>query len=90
MKRVRLHITGKVQGVWFRESLRQEAESRAIVGWVQNLEDGRVEALIEGREDHVDELIAWARQGPPNARVDDVELAKDDGTFPFTEFTVRR
>ncbi len=90
MKRLRLFISGKVQGVWYRESMRQEAEDRGIVGWVQNLPDGRVEALVEGREDRVDDLIAWARKGPPHARVDGVAVTKDDGRYPFMAFTVRR
>ncbi len=90
MKRLRLFISGRVQGVWFRESMRQEAEHLGVVGWVQNLDDGRVEAVVAGPDHLVDALVAWARRGPSNAHVDEVDVQRDDGTFPFTAFTVRR
>ncbi len=90
MKRLRLFISGQVQGVWFRESMRLEAEQLGLAGWVQNLPDGRVEAIVAGRDDMVDRLVEWARKGPPNARVDDVQVSKDSGTYPFSMFSVRR
>lgn len=78
MKRVHLWIRGKVQGVYFRESTRQEAERLGVAGWVRNLDDGRVEAVIEGEEVDVDALVAWCHRGPENARVDHVDVRSED------------
>ena len=64
-----LRIAGRVQGVGFRESLVAEAERRRVHGWVRNRRDGTVEALLHGAADAVESLIAWARRGPPAARV---------------------
>ncbi len=77
----RLHVlvTGKVQGVWFRESTRQEAERLGVGGWVRNLPDGRVEAVFTGPTAAVDELVAWCRKGPPAARVDGVSATTQPG-----------
>ena len=72
--RARLTVRGRVQGVWYRGSMQEEARRLHVAGWVQNERDGSVVAEIEGERDAVDRLIAWARQGPPGAHVDDVEL----------------
>jgi acylphosphatase len=66
-------VSGRVQGVWFRESCREEAALRGVAGWVRNLPDGRVEAVFEGDADAVDALVAWCHEGPPRARVRGVE-----------------
>ena len=75
----RLTISGRVQGVGFRYALADEARARSLSGWVRNRRDGRVEALIAGPEAEVEALIAWARRGPPAARVTEVlvEAAAD-------------
>ncbi|HLI16389.1 MAG TPA: acylphosphatase [Acidimicrobiales bacterium] len=62
-------VAGRVQGVWFRHSLRREAERRSVTGWVRNLADGRVEALLEGSPSDVEALVAWCARGPRGARV---------------------
>jgi acylphosphatase len=67
-------VSGHVQGVWFRESCRREAEARGVAGWVANRADGSVEAVFEGREPDVAELVAWCRAGPPRAVVTGVEV----------------
>lgn len=81
MKTQHLRIHGRVQGVWYRESMRQEAERLGVAGWVRNTPDGSVEAVIQGPAEAVDALIAWARSGPPQARVDRIELNEAHGRF---------
>lgn len=76
MARICLHgyVSGKVQGVYFRQSTENKAERLDLDGWVRNLADGRVEVLIEGEETPVRELAAWLEQGPEAAEVAGVEL----------------
>ena len=86
--RVRLFITGKVQGVFFRQSLKVMAKKNDVFGWVKNLQDGRVEAVLEGNEDNIDRLVEWAHSGPANARVEDVEICNEKYTAEFSKFDV--
>ena len=72
--RAHVVVRGRVQGVWYRGSMQAEARRLGVAGWVRNLPDGSVAAEIEGERTAVDALIAWARQGPPGARVDDVRV----------------
>jgi acylphosphatase len=76
---LRLVISGRVQGVWYRESMRQEAERLEITGWVQNLRDGRVEAIVCGEPDKLEAILAWAHKGPPLARVSNIETSLAEG-----------
>ncbi|HRH80095.1 MAG TPA: acylphosphatase [Thiobacillaceae bacterium] len=71
-----LRITGRVQGVWYRESMRQAADRFGVAGWVRNRLDGTVEALVQGETAAVEAIIAWAWQGPSGARVDEVTVAE--------------
>ena len=82
---LRLVVRGRVQGVFFRDSCRQQASALGVRGWVRNREDGAVEAVVAGPTDAVDELVAWAQQGPPRAQVESVETAPaaDPGTTGF-------
>jgi acylphosphatase len=70
--RVRVVVTGRVQGVWFRDSCRDQARAAGVAGWVRNRLDGAVEAELEGPPAAVDRVVAWCRTGPPRARVDAV------------------
>ena len=74
--KVRVHvlIEGRVQGVFFRASTRDEARARGLAGWVRNRADGRVEAVFEGDKAVVDNMLAWCRKGPPYAYVDHVDI----------------
>lgn len=74
--RVRAVVSGRVQGVWYRESCRREAERLGVGGWVRNRPDGRVEIEAEGPRPAVDALLTWAGHGPPRAVVD--RVAVDD------------
>ncbi len=70
----RLTISGQVQGVGFRYALADEARARNLRGWVRNRRDGSVEAVVAGPEADVEAVIAWARRGPPAARVSSVAV----------------
>jgi len=67
-------VSGRVQNVWFREGCAQEARAAGVDGWVQNLADGRVEAVFEGDADAVARVVAWCHEGPTRARVTEVEV----------------
>jgi acylphosphatase len=72
--RYRVSVSGRVQGVWYRQSCRREAAALGVAGWVRNNGDGTVEAVVEGEPGAVDRLLAWMRLGPPRARVAGVEV----------------
>ncbi len=75
MNALRVRVTGRVQGVWFRAWTKAEAEARGLSGWVRNEADGSVAALIAGPEGAVREMVAALHGGPPRARVEAVEVA---------------
>lgn len=81
MKTHHLRIHGRVQGVWFRESMRAEAERLGVAGWVRNTTDGAVEAVIQGPAAAVEALLEWAHAGPPLARVDRIEVGEAQGQY---------
>ena len=87
--RVHVMISGRVQGVWFRGNTKDKAEQLEITGWVRNTVDGKVEAVFEGEEPRIKEMIAWCRHGPPSARVEHVEVKKQSALNDFTHFTIR-
>ncbi|MHC1629386.1 MAG: acylphosphatase [Methanoculleaceae archaeon] len=72
--RAHIWISGRVQGVYFRNAVEVVAGERGVTGWVRNLADGRVEAVFEGTREDVEEVIAFCRHGPPAARVSDVAV----------------
>jgi acylphosphatase len=80
MSAARFIVSGRVQGVWFRASAREQAVALGLRGFARNLADGRVEVLAAGDEAALDRLAAWLRLGPPLAEVDDLERlpASDD------------
>lgn len=78
MKRVHVLISGKVQGVGFRASTRRRAKNLELAGWVKNTDDGEVEAVFEGEDNNVEEMLDWCRKGPSIARVTDVEVEEQE------------
>jgi acylphosphatase len=76
-----LLISGRVQGVGFRYAMAEEAERLGATGWVRNRRDGTVEAVVDGAGDAVTALIAWARRGPPAARVSELQVSEAAGSF---------
>ena len=87
-QRVRLFVTGRVQGVFFRQSLKAKSIQNDVFGWVKNLQDGRVECLLEGNEENISILIKWANSGPANAIVENVEVHNEKFDNEFTKFDV--
>ena len=84
---VRLEITGRVQGVGFRESMRAVAQALDVTGWVRNREDDSVEALVQGADEDVERLIAWCHNGPPGAYVKFVKADMVESGETFIAFT---
>lgn len=89
METIHLLISGKVQGVFFRESSRKLAEKLNIKGWIKNTPDGKVEALITGEEKDLNDFVNWCRKGPEKAEVADVKISKER-SIHFEEFEVIR
>ncbi|MDH3501688.1 MAG: acylphosphatase [Nitrosopumilus sp.] len=87
-QRTRIFVSGKVQGVFFRQALKVMAKKNDVFGWVKNLKDGRVEAILEGENEKVSRLIEWSHGGPANARVEDVKIINEKFTGEFTKFDV--
>ena len=85
----RLLISGRVQRVGFRYFIEARASAEGVHGWVRNLPDGRVEALVEGDEESVDRVEAAARRGPPSADVDDVVVVMTVPSGRATGFSIR-
>jgi acylphosphatase len=78
LTRRRVLLAGRVQGVWFRESCREQARAVGVSGWVRNLADGRVEAVLEGPDAAVERVVRWCHDGPARARVDRVDVQVED------------
>lgn len=76
---LQVRIVGRVQGVGYRDGLRSEALRHGVRGWVRNRRDGSVEAVLQGTAAAVDAVVAWARRGPPGARVTDLATAPANG-----------
>jgi len=86
--RAHVLVSGKVQGVYFRQNTKQVATRHKVVGWVRNLPDGRVEAVFEGDEVAVNEVIKWCHIGPPKASVQDVNVKFTKYTGEFADFNI--
>ncbi len=89
LKRIHIFVTGRVQGVFFRQSTRVMAIKNNVNGWIRNLDDGRVEIVAQGKERDIDNLTNWCRTGPANSRVDEFELKIESITEEFENFEVR-
>jgi acylphosphatase len=87
--RAEVVIHGLVQGVNFRASTRREAERLGVRGWVRNLPDGSVQALIEGEKNKTEQLLAWCHKGPPGARVTKVDISWMPYTGEYKTFDIR-
>ena len=81
-------ISGRVQGVFFRMETKRAADRFGVLGWVQNLRDGTVEAVFEGDRNQIDDILAWCKEGPPRAKVTDVEVSWEDYSGEFRKFDI--
>jgi acylphosphatase len=83
-------VAGRVQGVGFRWAVEDEARREDLTGWVRNLPDGRVEAVVEGDEEQVQRMVAFCRRGPAAARVEDVQVVREAYSGEFDGFSILR
>lgn len=82
-------ISGRVQGVSYRYSAQQQAHKLGLTGWVRNLADGRVELLIQGETEQLEDMLNWATQGPRFAEVSSIEVTEQSSELTFTDFEIR-
>lgn len=87
--RAHVYVAGRVQGVFFRSEVQDEAVRQGVTGWVRNLRDRRVEAVFEGEREGVERLVEFCRRGPPGARVTKVEVSWEDYKGEFRDFRIR-
>lgn len=87
--RVNVIISGRVQGVWFRAGTKQKADQLGLTGWVKNSSDGCVEAVFEGDEKTIQEMLEWCHIGPSYAKVKDVKITKQSPLNDFNDFSIR-
>lgn len=87
--RVHVFVSGSVQGVFFRQKTKQQAESFGVTGWVRNLPDGRVEAVFEGEEEAVKALVEYCHHGPSYARVTNIDASWEDYRGEFSDFKMQ-
>jgi acylphosphatase len=89
--KVRCHIfvSGKVQGVFFRQNTLEKAKTLGLKGWVRNTQDGSVEAVFEGEKEKVEKILEWMKIGPPLAKVENVEIKFEDFKGEFDDFEIR-
>ena len=89
MAQVHLHISGRVQGVFFIHHTHKKATELKLTGWVCNLPDGRVEVFAEGPSDKLEILVDWCHRGPPAAGVENVEIEWFEGESQFSDFRIQ-
>lgn len=87
--RAHVFVSGRVQGVFFRDKTRRKAEELNVQGWVRNLPDGRVEAVFEGAKESVEKMVDWVREGPAFAQVDNMKLSWQDHTGEYNSFEIK-
>lgn len=87
--RAHIFVSGRVQGVFFRQNTRKKARELGISGWVKNLPDGRVEAVLEESKEKIEEIIEWAKQGSVIARVDEIEVFWEEHKGEFNDFAIK-
>jgi acylphosphatase len=87
-KRVHLLVEGLVQGVYFRQGMMETAEQNNVLGWVRNLPDSKVEAILEGSDSNVDAVVEWARFGSAGAVVKELKIIEENHVGEFSNFEI--
>lgn len=87
--RAHIVVSGRVHGVFFRAKTQEKAQQVGVTGWVKNLSEDRVEAVFEGEKPQVEQLVKWAKKGPPGAIVNDLDLSWEEYQGEFTNFEIR-
>lgn len=87
--RLHIYVSGRVQGVYYRAFTMDAARSNEITGWVRNLPDGRVEAVMEGDMERIERLVEELKAGPSNAIVKEIDIQKEEYTGEFKDFSLR-
>ena len=91
MDNIRAHIfiSGRVQGIFFRQNTQKKAQKLGVTGWVKNLSDGRVEIVCEGEKEKVEEIVKWAKRGPILAKVNGLDVEWQEYRGEFNNFEIR-
>ncbi|MFW2366352.1 MAG: acylphosphatase [Desulforhopalus sp.] len=89
MQTTHVRVEGRVQGVFFRDYTRNQALQLHLKGWVRNLRDGSVEAVLHGRKEDIALLLERIHEGSPNSRVDNVHISHHESDEVFTNFEIR-
>ena len=87
--RAHIIVSGRVQGVLYRKYAQTKARELGITGWAHNLVDGRVEIMCEGEKESIEEFVEWCKKGPPLARVEGMEVEREEYRGEFREFSIR-
>ena len=87
-KRIHLLVDGRVQGVYFRQGMMETAEKNNVLGWVRNLPNNKVEAILEGHDSNVDAVVEWARFGPAGAVVQELQVTEEKYIGEFSDFEI--
>ena len=85
---VRVVVSGRVQGVFFRMETKRAADQVGVTGWVRNKQDGRVEAVFQGDDNQIDRMVEWCKKGPALSRVTRVDVTEEMVSNDFTSFEI--
>ncbi|MGI9533628.1 MAG: acylphosphatase [Thermodesulfobacteriota bacterium] len=88
-ERAHLVVNGKVQGVFYRASAKEQADNLELNGWVRNLQGGSVEIIVEGRKENIKSFLDWCHKGPPNAFVSKIDTEYSKPTGEFSSFNIK-
>jgi acylphosphatase len=89
MRRCHIFVSGRVQGVFFRQNTLKKAKELKLKGWVRNTEDKKVEAVFEGEKEKIEKMLDWIKIGPPLARVEDIKIEWEEFKDEFEDFKIR-
>lgn len=89
MKRIKIKVTGNVQGVFFRKFIKDKASTLGLKGWSQNKMDGSVEAVVEGDDNALNILLSYCRQGPTGATIKEIKFQYEPYTGEFSDFSIK-